>query len=116
MSDAEQARLPNTWELREGDARMSFAVAGGEPVPSSAEGAYLSVDGGQITLYMTNGRWALGSVVLHGYWLRKDGSGRTRRKGTVVYIPPLDTPPVAPPWLQDRVAALLDRFNGQEAQ
>jgi hypothetical protein len=95
---------------RQGQARMLFVVSDVDPVPAHTGSKRLGVDNGDVTLYMEDGRWTLGSVSLYGAWLRKDGT-RGKLQGSLSFLAPLTVEPAAPVWLQHRMAALLAHLN-----
>lgn len=70
----------------------------------------LAVDHVQVTLHGEDGRWSVGTLALHGVWLRKDGS-RSVRNGNMLMAAPLTVADGAPQWLVERLAALVSALD-----
>jgi hypothetical protein len=65
---------------RQGQARMLFVVSDvGPRVPAHTGSKRLGVDNGDVTLYMEDGRWTLGSVSLYGRGCAKTARGASSR-------------------------------------
>lgn len=104
-------------ELRDGDARFSFAITG---KPHTRHGdKELDPSHGFATMYMQDGTWSVGFVHVYGQAIGKKGSPIKREIHFSYAFSPLEDgetehPDYAPPqWLVDFITAFENRLNGK---
>lgn len=98
------------------DAQLTQVMVppvGAEPVPEKrvTDPRELAVDHIVVTMYGTDGRWAIGSLALHGVWCRKGDRQPGTRKGNILLLPPLRVDEGAPQWLVERLARLVSALD-----